>query len=82
MMRCHRSEEEMREADLRDKRQAAYDSVCPPMNRAERRTAKGQMLVAQAEAAALRAEVEFLRRELTPNAGHEGQAGSLACPAR
>jgi len=57
----------MREEALRSARQAAYSAVCPPLNRAERRTAKGRMLVAMAEAAALRAEVEFLRREMTPN---------------
>jgi hypothetical protein len=57
----------MLEAQLDYERRTAYDAICPPMNRAERRTAKGRMLVAQAEAAALRAEVEFLRRELTAN---------------
>lgn len=68
MMRCRPTEKEMLEESLRSARQEAYAAVCPPMNRAERRTAKGKMLVAMAEAAALRAEVEFLRRELTPNA--------------
>lgn len=67
MMRRMPTEEEMREAQLRCEKQAAYDAICPPMNRAERRTTKGRMLVAQAEAAALRAEVEFLKRELTAN---------------
>lgn len=73
-MRCRPmpTEEEMREESLRSAKQEAYAAVCPPMNRAERRTAKGRMLVAQAEAAALRAEVEFLRRELTPNAEVSG----------
>jgi hypothetical protein len=64
MMRCTPTEEEMREARLNCKREEAYDAICPPMNRAERRTARGRMLVAQGEAAALRAEVEFLRQEL------------------
>lgn len=69
-MDCRRymSDEDMREERLRRARMDAYDSVCPPMNRAERRTARGRMLVAQAEAAALRAEVEFLRGELADNA--------------
>ena len=63
----------MREEALRSARQEAYSAICPPMNRAERRTAKGRMLVAMAEAAALRAEVEFLRREMTPNAVLRGE---------
>lgn len=58
------SEQEMREANLDYAKRSAYEAICPTMNRAERRTARGRMLVAQAEAAALRAEVEFLRAEL------------------
>ena len=58
---------EMRKANLDCQKRAAYNAICPPMNRAERRTAIGRMLVAQAEAAALRAEVDFLRRELANN---------------
>jgi hypothetical protein len=58
------SEREMRDHNLAHARTTAYEAVCPPMNRAERRTARGRLLVAQAEAAALRAEVEFLRAEL------------------
>lgn len=45
-------------------RDEAYSEVCPPMNRKERRTAKGRMLVAMGEAAALRAENEFIRSKL------------------
>ncbi len=61
-------------AELRNRRldhaiSQAYSSVCPVMSRAERRTARGRMLVAQAEAAALRAEVEFLREELKEKGG-------------
>ena len=66
----------MREESLRSARQEAYAAVCPPMNRAERRTAKGRMLVAQAEAAALRAEIEFLRSELTPNVAVSGRGAA------
>ena len=55
--RCHTEK-------LESKRLQAYSSVCPPMNRVERRTARGRMLVAQGESAALRAEVEFLQEEL------------------
>ena len=44
------------------------ESACIPefmrMNRAERRTAKGKMLKAQNDLAVLRAENEFLKREL------------------
>lgn len=58
------SEEMMREMALQSARDFAYSQVCPPMNRQERRTARGRMLVAQGEAAALRAENEFLKREL------------------
>ena len=58
------TEAELRQRQIEYEKQCAYDAICPAMNRAERRTAKGKMLVAQAEAAALRAEVEFLRREL------------------
>jgi len=67
MMRRMPTEAEMRKAQLSYEKQAAYDAICPAMNRAERRTTKGRMLVAQAEAAALRAEIEFLRRELAYN---------------
>jgi hypothetical protein len=58
------SEQQMRDMHLDAAKESAYSAICPPMSRAERRTAKGRMLVAQAEAAALRAEVEFLRQEL------------------
>ncbi len=58
------TDEEIRADELDLARRRAYEAVCPPMNRAERRTAKGRMLVAQAEAAALRAEVEFLHAEV------------------
>lgn len=59
------TEEEMREYNLKAATEEAYYAVLPKhMSRAERRTAKGRMLVAQAEAAALRAEVEFLKSEL------------------
>ncbi len=62
--RSRLSDEQIREMNVEMCRQEAYDAICPPMNRAERRTARGKMLVAQAEAAALRAEVEYLRSEL------------------
>ena len=55
------SDKELREQRLAHAKDRAYSEICPPMNRAERRTAKGRMLVAQAEAAALRAELDFLR---------------------
>jgi hypothetical protein len=58
------SEMEIQEINLRSEKQAAYDAVCPAMSRADRRTAKGRMLVAQGEAAALRAENAFLKSEL------------------
>ena len=74
-MRCIPTEEETREAQLNYKRTEAYDAICPPMNRAERRTARGRMLLAQAVAAALRAEVEFLRRELADSYSLPGTKG-------
>ena len=49
---------------IEDLRHNAYYSVCPPMNRKERRTARGQLLVAQGEAAALLAENEYLKEKL------------------
>ena len=55
--------EEIRDENLAIKKRDAWNEVCPPMSRAERRTAKGRMLIAQAEAAALRAEIEFLKQE-------------------
>ena len=58
------TEKQMLEFGLQHVRQEAYTAICPPMNRADRRTARGRMLVAQAEAAALKAEVEFLREAL------------------
>lgn len=61
-MRCHQlSEAEMRRMEIEDVRERAYSAICPNLNRAERRTAHGRMLVAQAEAAAMRAELEYLR---------------------
>ena len=57
--------EAMRRREVHEARCAAYDAyVTPGMNRAARRTAKGRMLVAQGEAAALRAELEVLRRQI------------------
>ena len=58
------TEQQMLEFGLQSARWNAYTAICPPMNRADRRTARGRMLVAQAEAAALKAEVEFLREAL------------------
>lgn len=55
------TEQDMHRSNIEDARSRAYASVCPPLNRAERRTAHGRMLVAQAEAAAMRAELEYLR---------------------
>ena len=60
-----------RDEQIERERRQAYADVCPQMNRAERRTARGRMLVAQGEAAALRAEVDFLRQELEQAKGHE-----------
>lgn len=65
MYRRQRTEEEMREETIRQRRASAYESICPNLNRKERRTAYGKMLVAQAEAASLQAEVDFLREELS-----------------
>ena len=45
-----------------DAKQQTYASYCPPMNRKERRTAKGKLLIAQAELAVARLE---LKRALT-----------------
>lgn len=69
MMDCRRykSAEQLREDEINQRREDAYQSVCPPMNRAERRSAKGKMLIALAEAAALRAEIEFLKEESSTN---------------
>jgi hypothetical protein len=59
------SPEFLREREISEARERAYESfVSPWMNRAARRTAKGRMLVAQAEAAALKAELEVVRRHL------------------
>jgi hypothetical protein len=59
-----RTESEMLQDGIQRARQSAYDAVCPPMSRAERRSAKGRMLIAQAELAAMKAENDFLREEL------------------
>jgi hypothetical protein len=40
----------------------AYAEVCPPMSRAERRTAKGKLLVAQGELARATAAAEFWKQ--------------------
>lgn len=58
------TDEEIRAREIAYRRDLAYSEICPRMNRAERRTARGKMLVAQAEAAALKAEVAYLREEL------------------
>lgn len=63
--RRYKSDEQLRDEEIEYRREVAYQSVCPPMNRADRRSARGKMLIAQAEAAALRAEVEFLKKELS-----------------
>ena len=65
-MRCTCNHDQVsREDILHEVRQSAYESVISwQMSRAERRTAHGRMLVAQAAAAALKAEVEFLKNEL------------------
>lgn len=49
-----------------DAKQRTYDSYCPLMNRKERRTAKGKLLITQAELAVARLE---LKRALTLAAG-------------
>jgi hypothetical protein len=59
-----RSEAEVLQEGIESARQMAYNDICPPMSRAERRTAKGRMLIAQAETAALRAENDYLREQL------------------
>ena len=51
----------MHQANIDAVRNYAYNYVCPDLNRSERRKAYGRMLVAQAEAAAMRAELEYLR---------------------
>jgi len=56
-----------REPTLEDRVRWARDSAMQPitrMNRAERRTARGRIAVAQAEAKALAAENQVLREEL------------------
>ena len=47
----------------------AYYEIVGNLNRAERRTAKGKLIVAEAEIAALKAQNEFLRQALEE--GHE-----------
>lgn len=61
MRRPQLTEAEMHASNIEDARARAYSAVCPNFNRAERRTAYGRMLVAQAEAAAMKAELEYLR---------------------
>lgn len=61
MRRPQPTEAEMHAANIEDARARAYSAVCPNLNRAERRTAHGRMLVAQAQAAAMKAELEYLR---------------------
>jgi hypothetical protein len=57
------SEADMRRLELDDVRNNAYAPIAH-MSRAERRTARGRQLVAEAEARALRAEIEILRRRI------------------
>ena len=51
------------EWDAEEAGRRAYYDVCPPMNRAERRTARGKLLHAQGEAARLKAELEFWKEQ-------------------
>ena len=48
----------------------AYNEIVGGLNRAERRTTKGKLLVAEAEIAALKAQNEFLKEQL--ERGNEG----------
>lgn len=41
----------------------AFNGACPRMNRAERRTAKGKLLVVRGQLAALEAKIKFLEEE-------------------
>ncbi len=52
-----------RDDRLQQRMDEAYSSICPPMNRAERRTARGKLLVAQGKIAALEAKIKFLEEE-------------------
>ncbi len=54
----------MRDRRLQDRKETAYGWEVPEMNRKERRTARGRVLVAEAEARSLQAENEFLKEEL------------------
>jgi len=56
-----RTQEEIDASHISYLRNKAYGEICPQLNREERRTAHGRMLVAQAECAAMRAELEYLR---------------------
>ena len=54
-----------RQREIDEARCRAYEAyVSPRMNRAARRTARVRMLVAQGEAAAMKAEIEVLRRQV------------------
>lgn len=53
-----------REDALNEAMDTAYSEVCPPMNRAERRSARGKLMVAQGQIAALKAKLAFLEAEL------------------
>lgn len=50
------------EEQAREIGERAYADVCPLMNRVERRTARGKLLVAQGELARVKAEMEFWKQ--------------------
>lgn len=64
MMKPALSESELMAMDRQYAYDNAYSAICPRLSRGQRRSAYGKMLIAQAEAAGLKAENEVLRKQL------------------
>jgi predicted GNAT family N-acyltransferase len=62
-MRTRLSETDMRKLELQDAQKTAYEPVAH-LNRKDRRTSLGRVMVAEAQAKALKTENEILRAAL------------------